>query len=123
VVHLHSGPSVLCPDCLLPSPPCGATGTGLFRREPSNSTNGTFTHERNHLHGLLQCISHFWAPLLWSAVAKRSGDIAFDFTEALGTPEAAKIASHQSGVAPSLLPPQSISNRPWRRQVEEMKCS
>src|ERR1041385_8238012 len=23
VVHLHSGPSVLCPDCLLPSLPCG----------------------------------------------------------------------------------------------------
>src|SRR5436305_13919154 len=23
VVHLHSGPSVLCLDCLIPSPPCG----------------------------------------------------------------------------------------------------
>ena len=56
MVHLHSGPSVLCPDCLLPSPPCRATGTGLFRREPSNSAGGTFTHERNHLHGLLQRI-------------------------------------------------------------------
>ena len=55
MVHLHSGPSVLCPDCLLPSPPCGATGTGRFRREPSNSTGGTQTHERNHLHGLLRC--------------------------------------------------------------------
>jgi len=61
VVHLHSGPSVLIPDCLLPSPPCGATGTGLFRREPSNSTNGTFTHERNHLHGLLRCETKFFA--------------------------------------------------------------
>jgi hypothetical protein len=64
VVHLHSGPSVLYPDCLLPSPPCGATGTGLFRREPSNSTNGTFTHERNHLHGLLRRISLFWVVFL-----------------------------------------------------------
>jgi len=54
VVHLHSGPSVLYPDCLLPSPPCGATGTGSFRREPSNSAGGTLTHERNHLHGLLR---------------------------------------------------------------------
>ena len=56
MVHLHSGPSVLYPDCLLPSPPYGATGTGLFRREPSNSTDGTLTHECNHLHGLLRCI-------------------------------------------------------------------
>jgi hypothetical protein len=55
VVHLHSGPSVLYPDCLFPSPPCGATGTGPFRREPSNSAGGTRTHERNHLHGLLRC--------------------------------------------------------------------
>ena len=54
MVHLHSGPSVLCPDCLLPSPPCGATGTGPFRREPSNAAGGTFTHERNRLHGLLR---------------------------------------------------------------------
>jgi len=60
VVHLHSGPSVLYPDCLLPSPPCGATGTGLFRREPSNSAGGTFTHERNHLHGLLRCETEFF---------------------------------------------------------------
>ena len=36
------------------SPPCGATGTRPFRREPSNSTGGTLTHERNHLHGLLR---------------------------------------------------------------------
>jgi hypothetical protein len=42
----------------------------------------------------------FLVPLLWSAVAKRGGDTAFDFTEALGTSEAAQIASHQSGVAP-----------------------
>ena len=56
MVHLHSGPLVLCPDCLLPSPPYGATGTGPFRREPSNSTGGTLTHERNHLHGLLRRI-------------------------------------------------------------------
>ena len=56
MVHLHSGPSVLCPDCLLPSAPYGRTGTGLFRREPSNSTGGTLTHERNHLHGLLRHI-------------------------------------------------------------------
>ena len=60
MVHLHSGPSVLYPDCLLPSPPCGATGTGLFRREPSNSTNGTFTHERNHLHGLPRGETNFF---------------------------------------------------------------
>jgi hypothetical protein len=56
VVHLHSGPSVLCPDGLLPSAPCRRTGTGPFGREPSNSTGGTLTHERNHLHGLLRRI-------------------------------------------------------------------
>jgi hypothetical protein len=33
-------------------------------------------------------------------VAERSGDTAFDLTEALGISEAAEIASHQSGVAP-----------------------
>ena len=55
MVHLHSGPSVLYPDCLLPSAPCGRTGTGPFGREPSNSTGGTFTHERNRLLGLLRC--------------------------------------------------------------------
>ena len=54
MVHLRLGPSVLCPDCLLPSAPYGRTGTGLFGREPSNSTGGTFTHERRHLHELLQ---------------------------------------------------------------------
>jgi len=54
VVQLHSGPSILYPDCLLPSPPCGATGTGLFRHESSNLAGGTLTHERNHLHGLLR---------------------------------------------------------------------
>ena len=54
MVHLHSGPSVLYPDCLFPPLPRGATGTGPFRREPFNSAGGTCTHERNHLHGLLQ---------------------------------------------------------------------
>ena len=56
MVRLRSGPSVLYPDCLLPSAPCGRTGTGPFGREPSNSTGGTLTHERNHLHGLLRRI-------------------------------------------------------------------
>ena len=32
--------------------------------------------------------------------AERGGDTAFNFTEALGTSEAAEIISHQSGVAP-----------------------
>jgi hypothetical protein len=54
VVHLHSGPSVLYPDCLFPPFPHETTGTGPFRREPSNSAGGTSTHEHNHLHGLLQ---------------------------------------------------------------------
>jgi len=52
----------------------------------------------------------FWVPLLWSAVAERSGDTAFDFTEALGNSDSVQITRHQSGVAPSHLPPQSISN-------------
>jgi len=34
----------------------GRPGTGPFRREPFNSTGGTSTHERNHLHGLLRHI-------------------------------------------------------------------
>jgi len=56
---------------------------------------------------------------LWSAVAERSGDTAFDFTEALGTSEAAEIASRQSGVAPvfplaaavHIQPPPAAANR------------
>jgi hypothetical protein len=43
----------------------------------------------------------FWPPLLWTAVAERSGDTAFDFTEALGNSKASDLTPHQCGVAPS----------------------
>ncbi|MGA2748157.1 MAG: hypothetical protein ABSG59_05210 [Verrucomicrobiota bacterium] len=56
---------------------------------------------------MLLLVSLIGAPLLWTAVAERSGDTAFDFTEALGISGAAEITPHQSGVALSLLPPQS----------------
>ena len=53
----------------------------------------------------------FGVPLLWSAVAERSCDTAFDFTEALKISEAAEITSHQSGVAPVFtLPSLSFSS-------------
>jgi len=39
---------------LLPLQPCGWTGTGSFRREPPNSTGGTFTHVLRTLRGLLR---------------------------------------------------------------------
>jgi hypothetical protein len=42
------------PGLLNPLQPCGWTGTWPFRREPPNSTGGTFTHERRTLHGLLR---------------------------------------------------------------------
>jgi hypothetical protein len=54
-----------------------------------------------------------WALLLWSAVAERSGDTAFAFSEAPGNSGAAEITLHQSSLAPSLFPPQPISNRPF----------
>ena len=43
-------------DCF-PSTPRGGTGTRSFRREPSNSTGGTFTRVSRHLYWLLRCDS------------------------------------------------------------------
>ena len=51
-------------------------------------------------------------------MAKRSGDTAFDYTEAPGHSEAAEIAPHQSGVAP-LFPLGAALHIKPRRQVEE----
>jgi len=42
------------PGLLNPLQPRGWTGTWPFRREPPNSTGGTFTHERCTLRGLLR---------------------------------------------------------------------
>jgi hypothetical protein len=42
------------PGLLLPSSLAAWTGIRLFRREPPNSTGGTFTHEFRTLHGLLR---------------------------------------------------------------------
>jgi hypothetical protein len=38
-------------------------------------------------------------------VAERGGDTAFDFTQALGNPDAAEFTLHPSGVAPSFPSP------------------
>jgi hypothetical protein len=52
-------PPFMLRDRKLLAPPGGARA-GLLRREPSNSAGGTFTHERNHLHGLPRGETNFF---------------------------------------------------------------
>ena len=66
---------------------------GLHPAKLAPMTKGTSSQQSG-------CISFSRAPLLWSAVAERSGDTALDFAVALGNSEEAQITLIQSGVAP-----------------------
>ena len=54
------------PGLLNPLQPCGWTGTWPFRREPPNSTDGTFTHELRTLRGLLRVGPFLSIPLRYT---------------------------------------------------------